>query len=376
MLRRYVSRCCAGLALWSWIAAGCTPATEADPATGTGDPTGSGSAAPDSSDGSSSSGEHADGSSSGEVAGSSTGDTACAEPERAVTQEVSLVTATGTLYGTWMAPDGCPPFRSVLFHVGSGPTDRDGNNPLVPGTNDGHLQLAQALQAAGVATLRFDKRGIGQSARALPDPTTVVIEDYMADLQAWVELLRTQPEVVGSLTLLGHSEGSLIGTIVAQRAPVDAFVSMAGPGRPLGDVLLQQLEPQLEPEVYAQAVAIIEQLEQGIPVPARDVPPELASLFGPQIQAFVISLLAYDPALELARVPVPVTIVGGTSDVQVPPSEAQVLAAAAPDADLVILEGMTHVLKTDALGQDAAYTDPAVPLADGLVRTVLAAVAP
>lgn len=303
---------------------------------------------------------------------SSEGAPACTDPTPASTQDVALVTDTGTIHGTWMTPEGCPPFATVLLHVGSGPTDGDGNTPLIRGSNDGHLQLAQALQDAGVASLRFDKRGVASSSQA--DVDGLVLESYVDDLAAWVELLRTDPEMVGTLTLLGHSEGSLIATIVARAADVDALVCVAGAGRPFGDILLTQLTAALDdPELLAEAAAIIDALEMGNTV--DDVPPELQSVFAPSLQPYMISLLARDPAEELASVTVPVTVVVGTADTQVPVSEGEVLAAAQPDATLVVIDGMTHVFKSDAQGQDAAYSDPTVPLAEGFVDAVLAAVA-
>ena len=84
----------------------------------------------------------------------------------ATSQEVTLETPTGKLYGTLELPNGSSPFTVALIHPGSGPTDRDGNNPI-SGQNDGLKMLAQGLAAQGIASLRFDKRGIGQSQGAM-----------------------------------------------------------------------------------------------------------------------------------------------------------------------------------------------------------------
>ncbi len=304
---------------------------------------------------------------------SSEGTPACTDPTPATTQDVTLATDTGALHGTWMTPEGCAPFATVLLHVGSGPTDRDGNTAIIRGSNDGHLQLAQALQDAGVASLRFDKRGVAASAQA--DVAGLVLDSYVDDLTAWVELLRADPDMVGPLTLLGHSEGSLVATIVARTAGVDALVCVAGAGRPFGDVLLTQLTAALgDPELLAEAAAIIDALEMGNTV--DDVPPELQFVFAPSLQPYLISLFARDPAEELAAVTVPVTVVVGSSDTQVPVSEGELLVTAQPRATLVVIDGMTHVFKSDAQGQDAAYSDPTVPLADGFVDAIVTAVAP
>ena len=311
----------------------------------------------------------------GDLASSSTtGEPACTDSVAATTEDVALPTKTGLIHGVFMAPEGCPPFPTVLLHVGSGPTDRDGNSPLIRGSNDGHLQLAEALQQAGIATLRFDKRGIAASAGALEDPATLVLETYADDLAAWVELLRTDPATIGSLTLLGHSEGSLIATIVAQEAEVDALITVAGPGRPVGDILLDQLAAQTtDRDLLMRAAEIVDALEMGQMV--DDIPPELESIFSPSVQGYLISLFARDPAQELSVVDVPTTIVVGTADIQVPVAEGEVLASAAPDAALVVIDGMTHVFKSDEDGQDAAYSDPTVPLATGFVDAIITATA-
>ena len=297
-------------------------------------------------------------------------DAACSEPQPASQSSVVLSTPTGTIAGTWFSPEGCPPFPTVVFHVGSGPTDRDGNSAVLQGRNDGHLQLAEHLQQAGWASLRFDKRGIAASAGAVEDWSTVVLQRYVDDLRAWVELLRTDAALVGPITLLGHSEGSLISTLAAKEIEVEALLLVAAPGRPFGDVLRTQLQQNLDdPELLAQALEILDELEAGNLV--RDVPPSLSSLFAPQSQPFLVSLLARDPAGELAGVSGPVRIIAGTADVQTPVSEAEVLAAAKADAELRIIENMTHVFKDAGQGQDAAYNDPEVPLADGLVEAVI-----
>jgi hypothetical protein len=303
----------------------------------------------------------------------STGSDACLDPAPEMTSTVVLPTPTGEIHGTWFAPAGCGPFPTVLFHVGSGPTDRDGNSVGFAGSNDGHLQLAEALRAAGIASVRFDKRGVAGSEGALENWEDIVVESYVDDLRLWIELLRQQQDTVGEISVLGHSEGSVIGTLAATQIAVDHLVLVAGPGRALADVLRTQLEQNLDdPELLAQANAIIAELEMGNTV--EDVPTELLSLFDPSVQPFLISLFAVDPAAELAKITAPTTIIAGTADIQVPVSEGEALLAAKPDANLRIIENMTHVFKDAGMGQDAAYTDPDVPLADGLVDAVLEAV--
>ncbi len=301
----------------------------------------------------------------------------CSEPAPAKSVAIQLATPTGNLHGTWTTPEGCDPFPTVLFHVGSGPTDRDGNSVGAPGTNDGHLQLAEELQDRGIASVRYDKRGVAESADALGPVREVVVDTYVDDLRGFVDLMLEQPDAFGPITILGHSEGAVFATLVAGAAApgeIDGLLLVAGPGRNLADVLRTQLEQNIgDPDLLVTALAVIDQLEMGNTV--EMVPADLLSLFHPSVQPYLISLFAVDPAASLSQVEVSTGIIAGTDDIQVPPSEADVLQAAKPDATIHVIEGMTHTLKDVGQGQDAAYFDPAVPLADGLVDAVIEHVA-
>jgi uncharacterized protein len=126
-------------------------------------------------------------------------------PEPYVAQPATLATATGTLHGTLLAPQGGPAVPVVLIHPGSGPTDRDGNSPLLAGKNNSLRLLAEGLAARGIATLRIDKRGIAESAAALGTEADLRLETLVADAAAWLELLRRDPRF-DRVIVLGHSE--------------------------------------------------------------------------------------------------------------------------------------------------------------------------
>lgn len=294
----------------------------------------------------------------------------------AAAQEVVLETPAGKLYATLELPAANPPYPVALIHPGSGPTDRDGNSPLLPGKNDSLKLLAEGLAARGIASLRVDKRGIGKSAGALAREEDVRLESFVEDAAAWLEWLRRDGRF-GKRAVIGHSEGSLIGMLAAQRAGADAFVSLAGPGRPLGQILLEQLKPQLPPAMYQEAERVVSELTAGRAVPEAGIqlPPQLtAQLFRASVQPYLISVFRYDPARELGKLNVPVLVVQGTTDLQVSPAEAEALAAANPKAQKVLVEGMNHVLKrapADPQANIAAYSDPKLPLAEGLLAAVV-----
>jgi fermentation-respiration switch protein FrsA (DUF1100 family) len=134
-----------------------------------------------------------------------------------------------------------------------------------------------------------------------------------------------------------------------------------------------QLRPQLPAELWAESERILAALEAGNTTDS--VPPSLAVLYRPSVQPYLISWFRYDPASEIAQLQVPVLIVQGTTDIQVTVAEAEALGRAKPDAELVVLEGMNHVLKlvpADPAKQQASYSDPSLPVAPELIDRIAA----
>lgn len=284
-----------------------------------------------------------------------------APPPRHVGEPIELTTPTGTLYGTIDLPPGPAPWPVVVLHAGSGPTDRDGNGPLTR-TNNLRM-LGRALAARGVAIVRFDKRGIGASAKALAREADVRLDTYAADVVAWAAALRADPRF-GRVGFVGHSEGALIGLVAAGDARFDAVVSLCGPGRPLQEVLREQLRRNLPADLYKASDAVIRELEAGREV--KDSPKELQALFRPSVQPYLISTFRRDPAALAAGLKAPLLVVSGATDIQVTEADARRLVAANPSARAVAVAGMNHVLKsvpvTDRLAQLPSYSDPTLPL--------------
>lgn len=261
----------------------------------------------------------------------------------------------------------------VLMIPGSGPTDRDGNSPL--GINAGSYRLlAEGLSAEGVSTVRIDKRGMFDSAGAAPDANAVTVDDYVDDTQAWVEVIR---DTTGTdrVWLLGHSEGGLVALAAAQEDAVCGLILVATPGRPLGEVLREQLHanPANAP-LLPQADAAIDALAAGKRIDETDLPAPLLPVFAPAIQGFLISAFSLDPTRLAGRISKPVLIVQGEADLQVGIPDAEALEAAAPSADLVRLPDTNHVLKAvppnDPAANIATYADPSLPLAPGVVEAI------
>ncbi|MBW8305207.1 MAG: alpha/beta hydrolase, partial [Brevundimonas sp.] len=172
--------------------------------------------------------------------------------------------------------------------------------------------------------------------------------------------------------LIGHSEGALVALVAASRddEAICGLVLLSGAGRPIGAVLREQLAGAPEP-FLGQALAILAELEAGRPV--AEVPPQLAALFRPSVQPYMISWLPLDPSALAAAYDGPVMIGQGTTDIQVGVADAQALAAARPDATLKIWDGVNHLLKiapADRAANAATYSNPDLPLAPGVVDDI------
>ena len=269
----------------------------------------------------------------------------------------------GAISGTLLVPDAKEPMPVVLLIAGSGPTDRDGNNPMMH--NDTLKMLATDFAMNGIASLRYDKRGIGQSAAAMGKESDLRFDTYVDDAVAWCNQLHEKR--FSSVFIAGHSEGSLIGMIAAKKCGAAGFISLEGAGFPAADILRTQLKTRLPEDLAAKSEAILKSLEAGKTV--DDTPPQLGMLYRPSVQPYLISWFKYDPAKEIAELKIPILIVQGTSDVQVTIDDAKRLAAANPRAKLVVIEGMNHILKMvsgDLKAQMPSYNDPKLQLSEKL----------
>jgi hypothetical protein len=278
----------------------------------------------------------------------------------------------GPLKGTLLTPDGGHG-PVVLIIPGSGPTDRDGNNPAGVLAAPYRL-LAEGLAAQGVTSVRIDKRGMFGSAAATADANVVTIPDYVVDVQAWSRVIRERTKR-SCVWLLGHSEGGLIAMAAAKNPDVCGLLLVSAPGRPMGEIIREQLKanPANAP-LLGQALPALDALEAGKRVETADMNPALLALFRPAVQGFLISAFSYDPAKLLAGYGKPVLILQGQRDLQVGEADAQALKLADPKAKLVLLPDVNHVLKSvtsdDVRANFATYSNSSLPLAPGVVESI------
>lgn len=271
------------------------------------------------------------------------------------------------LYGTLTVPDDVKKCPVALIIAGSGPTDRNGNNPMMK--NNSLKMLAEALAKNGIASLRFDKRGIGESKASAVTESSLVFENYTEDAKSWINFLK-QDKRFTQLTVIGHSEGSLIGMIAGAKA--NKFISIAGAGESADKLLKSQISSKSNKQVEDMTFPIIDSLKAGNKV--NKVDPLLNSLFRASIQPYLISWFKYDPQIEIKKLTVPVLIIQGNNDLQVSVKDAENLSQTNKNAELVIIDKMNHVLKIidgDKQANMASYNNENLPVSETMVNKIV-----
>lgn len=285
-----------------------------------------------------------------------------------------LKTSVGDIYGTLKVPDNKAPIPIAIIIAGSGPTDRDGNQPSMK--SNAYKMLSDVLFYNNIATLCYDKRGIAKS-KVEQKEEDLRFDTYVDDVRAWIDQL-SEDKRFSDIILIGHSEGSLIGMIAAQNnLKVTKYISIAGAGMSAPDILKEQLGKQMQgqPEAIKNMIfSYIDKLEQGESI--TDVPVYLNSLFRPSVQPYMISWFKYNPQTEISKLTIPVLLLQGTTDVQVGIDQVELLSKSSPKAQKVIIENMDHVMKisetTDMAEQlKNNYNNPDTPISKELTKTII-----
>ncbi|MBR4967563.1 MAG: alpha/beta hydrolase [Bacteroidaceae bacterium] len=287
-------------------------------------------------------------------------------------EDITLNTPTGDIHGKLMSPDCDAPCPVVIIIAGSGPTDMNGNTIGAGITNNSLLYLAQELVNNGIATVRYDKRGIGKSTAAGTKEEDLRFDHYIEDATMWADKLAGDSRF-SKVIIAGHSEGSLIGMVAAKRSKaVKGYISISGCGCPAYEILEKQMQAQ-PAQIQEESAAICKELREGRTV--EQVPFYLAALYRQSVQPYLISWFAYNPAVEIAKLDIPVLILQGDKDIQVGVEEAEKLHAAHQASSMYVVKDMNHVLKqcgtNDRMAQLATYSDPKLPIKPELISHIV-----
>jgi pimeloyl-ACP methyl ester carboxylesterase len=255
------------------------------------------------------------------------------------------------LSGTLALPEGDGPFPAVLIASGSGPLDRNSNHRRA--RFDVARQLAQALADAGLASLRYDKRGVGESPG---DWRAAGFSDNADDLGAALHALAARPEIdPGRLLLAGHSEGALLAaTLTARGSAVSGVVLLSMSATPGADLLLwqtRQIVPTLPGPVRRFLRLLRVDVEKKVAAnhaKVRSTTTDVARIGGAKVNArWTREFMAHDPRADLARIDVPVLAITGDKDLQVPVDDLDVIASTVRGPVQVHrVPHLTHTLRT------------------------------
>ena len=251
----------------------------------------------------------------------------------------------------------------VILIAGSGPTDRDGNQSFMK--NDALKKIAEALSQKGIATFRYDKRIVKQIRNQNIDKN-ISFDDFVIDARSVIGFFKSKFETI---IVAGHSQGSLVG-LLALDAGASGFISLAGAGKPIDEILEEQIEKTAA--LFSKSTErVLNVLRSG--ETTSEYPPELASIFNLELQAFLISWMQYNPAKIIANTPLPILIINGDKDLQVDVKEAQLLNSAAQNSKLIIIEHMNHVLVKidgDDLENAKSYNNPNLKINEELINAI------
>ncbi len=285
-----------------------------------------------------------------------------------------------TLAGTLLLPliSEVQYVPGVVLVAGSGPTDRDGNNPGIPVKIDVLRQIAELLARAGIASLRYDKRGIGQSSKS---PNTVAGAEafftwanLVGDVRAaHAELLRHDEVKPYATALLGHSEGGLL-SLAALRAMSGrkpyAVVLASTPGLPLEEIIRRQIS-RSAPTLAAAAERVMDAIRRTGHTPT-DMPAALAAIFPAYIGSLLKDEFAFNPAEALLALDQACLLLHGGADQQVVPlGDIQPLLDALAKRDkpgeAMVAPLVSHNLKAVKSAADPGFEGPLAPaIADKL----------
>ncbi|AEH01687.1 alpha/beta hydrolase [Lacinutrix sp. 5H-3-7-4] len=269
--------------------------------------------------------------------------------------------------GTLLTPNNESKQNLVIIIAGSGPTDRDGNQNFLK--SNALKKLALGLTNNNIATFRYDKRIVKQIRKNKVDKN-IMFDDFVTDAKAVIDYFKTN-YAFKNIYVAGHSQGSLVG-IIAAKDKADGFISIAGAGQAIDQVIIEQIE-KTAPMFIEDTKRIFGVLAEG--KTTTNFPPALASIFNLDVQPFIANWMSYKPQEEIKKLEMPILIINGTKDLQVSEAEAKLLNDAAKASTLEIIENMNHIMVPITGGDlenSKSYNETARALSPELIETITA----
>lgn len=288
---------------------------------------------------------------------------ATAQNKKYISEDLSI---TPLIDGTLQTPEVNGKLPLAIIIGGSGPTDRNGNQQML--VNNSLKFLAEGLYDKEIATFRYDKRIVKQMKQRTINEKNIRFDDFIDDAVAILEYFKKDKRF-SKIYIIGHSQGSLVGMVAAQGG-ADGFVSIAGAGQEIDDVIVDQLAKQAPGLVDNARTSFDDLRANGV---AYNYSSGLASIFRKDIQPFIYSWMQYDPKVEIAKLNIPILIINGDKDTQVQVSEAELLKNAKPDAEYLIIPKMNHIFKEiegNDLENSKSYNIYDLPVMPELINTV------
>lgn len=287
-----------------------------------------------------------------------------AQDRKFTTEEVSV---NSLLNGTLYQPDNLSKkTKLVIIIAGSGIPDRNGNMPNM--STNSYKYLAESLAKNGNAVYAFDKRTIAQIKAGNIKEEEGTFEDFITDVKDIITYFKAKKQY-SKIVLAGHSEGSLVGMIAA-KDNADAYISLAGMGRPFDEILVEQIGKQA-PFLKEETQKNFDMLKKGKSFELKT--PALSAIFRKSVQPYLISILKYNPVTEIKKLHMPILIINGTKDIQVPDSDAKLLHEANPKSEIAIIENMNHIfkeIKGDTAENQESYNKPDLPIMPELSKKI------
>ena len=253
----------------------------------------------------------------------------------------------------------------IIWVHGSGPVDRNGNQPAQNVKSNYIKQFRDAINTKDIAFFSFDKRTANKKNRPFLKDTKV--PDFALDAQAIINHFKNTKQF-SEIILIGHSQGSLVAMLAAKN--IDKYISLAGAGETINKTMIRQISKN-NPTLGEAAKQQFDTLRMKGKI--EIINPFLISVFAKPMQSFWYSWMLLNPLEEIKKLTIPVLIINGDKDLQVQIKDAKALHAANSASELVIIKNMNHVLKDIQKEEDNLYSyySSTFPISEKLIETIV-----